>query len=472
VDAEPIWLCVPSIGKGRKTLAQGLISELALAGPPIHIVKDLENARGPGILLLADVPDEIFPLVAYASDDGERRLLVILAGPQTGEGQAGGQVTWQLLLHGASDVLTWPQENLGQLVAARFERWRRIDQVLNSPLVYENMVGCSRIWRLTLRHLIEAAGSSSPVLLVGETGTGKELAARLIHTLDSPRKKNNLVVVDCTTIVPDLSGSELFGHERGAFTGAVNARDGAFASADGGSLFLDEVGELSPGLQVQLLRVLQERTYRRVGSNQWRKTDFRLICATNRDLAQEMKAGRFRSDLYYRIAGWTVQMPPLRERGDDILWLAQHFLKRACGDQPVPELDEGVKRFLLTRSYEGNVRELMSVVERIYARYPKTGKIMPGDIPPDEWPLRDHPPVSRLSENQAAVQLALQNGAKWAALRQDFKDLVFRTALEVASDRPQEAAELLGIDVRTVQYWRNDHQSRLGLDPDRGNGHV
>jgi transcriptional regulator with GAF, ATPase, and Fis domain len=470
MEIEPVWLCVPSIGKAREALAQDLISELAQAGLQIQVAEYLEKIRGPGILLLGNISDEILRLVAYASHDGEQRVLVVLAEPPADRASTDGQASWQLLLNGAADVLAWPQEGLGQLVAARFARWHRIDRVLDSSLVSENLVGRSQAWRAALRHVIEAATSSSPVLLEGETGTGKELAARLIHTLDSPRKENKLVIVDCTTIVPELSGSELFGHERGAFTGAVSARDGAFATADGGSLFLDEVGELPPGLQVQLLRVLQERTYRRVGSNQWRKTEFRLICATNRDLAQEMKAGRFRSDLYYRIAGWTIELPPLRARGDDILHLARHFLKQACGDRPVPELDEGVKNYLLARPYEGNVRELMNVVERIYARYPKTGKIMPGDIPPDEWPILDQSSGLLVPEARSSVQLALENGVKWQALQQNFKDLVFRTALEMTTDRLKEAGEMLGVDVRTVQYWRNDHRRRLGLKSGRRNG--
>src|SRR5690606_31880967 len=136
-----------------------------------------------------------------------------------------------------------------------------------------------------------------------------------------------LVILDCSTIVPELAGSEFFGHERGAFTGALITREGAFALADGGTLFLDEIGELPLHLQVQLLRVIQEGTYKKVGSNTWKSTRFRLICATNRDLSEEVKKGRFRADLFYRIASWTFHLPPLRERKEDILPLALHFLK-------------------------------------------------------------------------------------------------------------------------------------------------
>src|SRR5262249_683962 len=149
---------------------------------------------------------------------------------------------------------------------------------------------------------------------IGESGTGKELIARLIHDLDSRPGKPPLVVVDCTTIVPGLSGSEFFGHERGAFTGAINTRDGAFALANGGTLFLDEIGELPQPMQAELLRVIQERKYKRVGSNAWQHTDFRLVSATNMDLESGVAKGAFRGDLYYRIAGWVCRTPPLRER--------------------------------------------------------------------------------------------------------------------------------------------------------------
>src|SRR5690606_38848432 len=173
---------------------------------------------------------------------------------------------------------------------------------------------------------------------------------RLMHTLDPVRSTAEIVVLDCTTIVPDLSGSELFGHERGAYTGAVSARDGAFAVADKGTLFLDEVGELELHLQVQLLRVLQEHAYKRVGSNDWRTTDFRLISATNRDLLAEVEDGRFRADLYHRIAAICIALPTLRDRVEDILPLARHFARTATTEpQKDLEFDEAVELFLMAR---------------------------------------------------------------------------------------------------------------------------
>ena len=152
------------------------------------------------------------------------------------------------------------------------------------------------------------------MLSLGETGTGKELAARLIHTLDRRPRKGDLVVLDCATVVPQLAGSEFFGHERGAFTDAVAGRDGCFALANGGTLFLDEIGELPLTLQAELLRAIQERTFKRVGSNVWRSSVFRLVCASNRELLAEVGQSAFRMDLYYRVASVTITLPPLRDR--------------------------------------------------------------------------------------------------------------------------------------------------------------
>ena len=194
---------------------------------------------------------------------------------------------WELLQAGASDVFAWDQfDDAAAVIASRLERWEEVDDLVNSSAVRENLVGQSPAWISVLRRVVELARfTSGSALIMGESGTGKEFVARLIHTLDSRPDKRELVITDCTTIAPELAGSEFFGHERGAFTSAVAARDGAFALADGGTLFLDEVGELPLRLQAELLRVVQERTYKRVGSNVWKSTSFRLVCATNRDLS-------------------------------------------------------------------------------------------------------------------------------------------------------------------------------------------
>src|SRR3984957_20158537 len=192
--------------------------------------------------------------------------------------------TWSLLDAGASDVLDLNAET-ASAVAARLARWSAIDAIVASDLVRNNLVGRDHRWVQALEQLVELArfGTRS-VLITGQSGTGKEMAARLVHTLDPRPDKGQLVILDCTTIVPSLSGSELFGHAKGAFTGAARDRAGAFKLADGGPLFLDEIGALPLALQSELLRVVQEGTFKPVGSDRWEHASFRLVCATNRDL--------------------------------------------------------------------------------------------------------------------------------------------------------------------------------------------
>jgi len=203
------------------------------------------------------------------------------------------------------------------------------------------------------------------VLILGETGTGKELVASAIHRA-SGRREKPLVRLNCAAIPANLVESELFGHEKGAFTGASERRDGRFALADGGTIFLDEVGELSLELQVKLLRVLQEGEFEPVGSSRTRRVDVRVLSATNRDLHTMMKDGRFREDLYYRLSVFPILLPPLRKRGNDVLLLAEHFAERFARKlgRPAPPLTDDCKRRLLAYDWPGNVRELANVIER------------------------------------------------------------------------------------------------------------
>ena len=272
-------------------------------------------------------------------------------------------------------------------LAARFERLHAVEQLLASPAVAENLVGTAPAWRRTLRKVIEIARySQASILLTGPTGTGKELLARLIHLLDARPDKRNLVVLDCTTVVPELSGSEFFGHERGAFTNAMCSREGAFALADAGTLFLDEVGELPAALQAELLRVVQDRTYKRVGGNTWQRASFRLVCATNRDLSAERREGRFRADLFYRLVTHVVHVPALAARPGDVDALAEHFLREYLPQIPRPGFDPTVLALLRNREYPGNVRELRQLVAALASRHVGTGPITLGDVSEDELP--------------------------------------------------------------------------------------
>jgi transcriptional regulator with GAF, ATPase, and Fis domain len=298
--------------------------------------------------------------------------------------------------------------------------------------------------------------SQNSVLIVGESGTGKELIARLIHTLDPRPNKGAFVVLDCTTVSPELSGSEFFGHERGAFTSAIAAREGAFSLADGGTLFLDEVGELPLPLQAELLRVVQERTYKRVGSNTWKQANFRLICATNRNLLDEEARGTFRRDFYFRIAHWTCRLPSLQERREDILPLVSHFLKQVHPSGPIPELDPAVRDYLLSREYPGNVRELRHLIARLAVRHVGQCPITAGDIPEDERQgvIEFMQQVWRDDAFKCAIRRALALGLGLKEISGQTAELAIQTALEDEAGNLQRAARRLGVTDRALQMRR------------------
>ena len=233
-------------------------------------------------------------------------------------------------------------------------------------LTSNGIIGQSASLAGVFKILGKVAPTDSTVLVTGESGTGKELLVRALHAA-SPRADRPFVPVNCGAIPRDLLESELFGHEKGAFTHALRSRPGRFELADGGTIFLDEIGEMEPGLQVKMLRVLQEKEIERVGGTGCRKVDVRIVAATNRDLEAAVAAGTFREDLYYRLNVIPIHLPPLRERGQDVLLLARHFLGRFCRkkERPPLELSPVVQRVLLAYAWPGNVRELENVMERL-----------------------------------------------------------------------------------------------------------
>jgi transcriptional regulator with GAF, ATPase, and Fis domain len=362
-----------------------------------------------------------------------------------------------LLRAGASDVLYWQQpDQSAREIAARLERWNAIDEIICSPLVADNLVGRSMAWQAVLQQCVELGRfTTASVLITGETGTGKELAARLIHTLDSRANKEDLIIVDCTTIVAELSGSEFFGHEKGAFTGAAGPRDGAFALANRGTLFLDEVGELPLTLQAQLLRVIQEQSYKRVGGNEWKSTKFRLICATNRDLAAEVQSGRFRADLYYRLAGACCCLPPLRERLEDVLPLSEHFIRQLCLEGTSPTLSGEVREYLLRRGYPGNVRDLRQVISRIMCRHLGPGPVTAGAIPEDERPVAPIPADDWRDEGfERVIRRAVDMGASLKAIGAAAEDVAVQIAMHAEHGNLRRAAQKLGVTDRALQMRR------------------
>jgi len=268
------------------------------------------------------------------------------------------------------------------------------------------------------------------VLVTGETGTGKELVARLLHE-GGARRDEPFVALNCAAIVEGLLEDELFGHEKGAFTGATGTHDGRIAQAGAGTLFLDEIGDLSPGLQAKLLRVLSEGTYTRVGGQAEARVGCRILTATNRDLQAMVEAKTFRRDLYYRFAVLTVHLPPLRARGEDVLLLAEAGLETigARLGRPVPRMAEDAKARLLAYAWPGNVRELLNVLERAVVLAP--GEILTAaDLPLDiARPGTPHPPEG---EDEVLTLREAEKRAVGAALR-------------AAGGRKGRAAEILGI---------------------------
>ncbi len=228
----------------------------------------------------------------------------------------------------------------------------------------KSIIGTSPAIRRTFSLLEKAVQTNISVSISGETGTGKELVAKAIH-YNSKRKNKPFVAVNIAAIPHDLIESELFGHEKGSFTGAITRRIGKFEEAEGGSIFLDEIGEMDPNLQAKLLRVLQEREVTRIGGNQVIKLDVRIIAATHKDLAEEVKGGRFREDLYYRLLGLPIHLPPLRERSTDVILVAKHFLDQFAKDNQMHKfkISEEAQQKLLQYPFPGNIRELKSIIE-------------------------------------------------------------------------------------------------------------
>ncbi len=307
---------------------------------------------------------------------------------------------------------------------------------LTSSLQISDIIGNSPKIMEIFETIKIVAPTDATVLILGESGTGKELVADAIHR-NSPRTSNPLIKVNCAALPESLLESELFGHEKGSFTGAVARREGRFKLADGGTLFLDEIGEMSFVLQAKLLRVIQDKTFERVGGTETMAVDVRLIVATNKDLDNEVKEGRFREDLYYRLNVFPITLPPLRERREDIPILAEHFLniisrrnrKRIRGFSP------SAMDLLMRNQWKGNVRELENVVERavIMAR---GDLVQPEDLP------------ANLRQGEPEEPVGVTPGRPLSEVE---KEAIIRT-LELTGGNRTEAAKLLGIGRRTLQY--------------------
>ena len=436
-----VWYVAPDAPAATWEAFLGALQDEGLPTVPLGT----DRPEGPGLMLIDVVANRDIESVQTLSHHGHNRVLVVLA-PRASRL---ADTSWRMLAAGASDVLEL-QTGVAEIAAARIARWTEVDRIIASPLIADNLVGDSLAWIKLLRQIVEVARyTPAAVLLIGESGTGKELLARLIHTLDRRKDRKPMVVVDCTTVVPELAGSEFFGHERGAFTNALQPRDGAFKLADGATLFLDEVGELSLSLQAQLLRVVQEQMYKRVGSNQWNRTAFRLVCATNRDLRTEVEQGGFRRDLYHRLASWTFRVPTLRERGEDAILLARHFLAELMPE--CPGFSDPVRRLLLARTYDGNVRDLRQMIIRIAARHVGPGPISIGDIPENERPNTTPALSATFTRLDEAIKSLLVRGAGLKEIAREAANAAVRVALSECDDNLHRAARMLQVTDRALQ---------------------
>jgi DNA-binding NtrC family response regulator len=310
---------------------------------------------------------------------------------------------------------------------------RELREALGQKYQFENIIGNSPEMQDIFSTITRVAGTRATVLLCGESGVGKDMIARAIHQ-HSPRRDRPFIKINCTAIPENLMESELFGYEKGAFTGANISKPGKFESADTGTVFLDEIGDVPPGIQVKLLRVLQDREFERLGSNKVMHTDVRVVAATNVDLRAALEQGTFREDLYYRLNVVPLNIPPLRERKDDIPYLAEHFAKKFGG-----ELSEGALERLMSYHWPGNVRELENVVERsvLLAQGPR---VEADDVRIDTSAARSRP--------VAASDHFLPEGVTL----DEYEQQIIREALKRANGNKSQAARLLGLTRNALRY--------------------
>jgi DNA-binding NtrC family response regulator len=419
--------------------------ERVRAGGVDLVVTDVKMPDMDGLDMLAEIR-------APAGGDGNPPHVVVI----TAFGSI--ETAKRALKLGAHDYITKPFEIDDLLVAvekALDERTlrkevARLRKEVARPYRFENIIGKSAPMQDVFGLVRRLSGSSANVLITGESGTGKELVARALH-FNSPRAKKPFVAVNCAAIPDTLLESELFGYKRGAFTDARNDRAGYFVEADGGTIFLDEIGDLPPQLQAKLLRVLQERELRPLGAARPEKVDVRVLSATNRDLAQRMSEGAFREDLFYRLNVIEVILPPLRDRAEDVLPLSEHFLVEAAArsGKRIANFTQAALKILLAYPWPGNVRELENVVERAVA-------LAEGDqIGPDDLP-------SQVRERRSADVLAgaLARGLTLAELEREYINRV----LQAEGGNKTRAAQRLGLDRKTL-YRKLEEYGRAPGEP-------
>ena len=363
---------------------------------------------------------------------------------------------------GAYDYITKPfkVDEMEFVINKALEKARLLEEniqlkkELKSRYGFHQLIGFSEPMRKIYELIRQVSATKSNVLISGESGTGKELVAKAIH-YNSGRRSNPFVIVNCASIPETLLESEMFGHTRGAFTGAYQAKRGMFELADQGTIFLDEIADMPLSLQAKLLRVIEDQSFRRVGGEEEIKVDVRILAATNRDIEKESKEGKFRDDLYYRLNVIRVHIPSLRERKEDIPILATHFLEKYAAElqKPIKKISIEAEQALLRYNWPGNVRELENVIERAVS-LEKCEVVLPESLP-DKVKSPGQP-----AQSLAGIEIPSQGIDMERALL-DLERRMIKEALVQSHGVKTKAAELLGLSFRSFRY----RVSKLGLDP-------
>jgi two-component system NtrC family response regulator len=453
------------LAQAHVLVAEGPAAETAAAvveraGARVTRASDGEEALA---ALRAGTPEVIIAEVRWASGNGfnilaaARRLHpaspVILFSGQPTVGEA-----VRAMQEGADSYLPRPLGGeLARAVAAAIERRAGLGREgvpLRAPqaLPPKGLVGQSPAMAALLSRIGLIGPTRTTVLLLGETGTGKERLAQALHDA-SPRRNASFVAVNCAALVETVLESELFGHERGAFSGAIARREGRFKLADGGTIFLDEIGEISPAIQVKLLRVLQERRFERVGGNETVAVDVRVIAATNRNLREMVETKAFRADLYYRLNVVALEVPPLRARSEDIPPLVDHILPRLAADLGVaaPAVTPEAMDALCAYQWPGNVRELENVLER--ALVLSRGEPISERVLSDELVFGAPPPPAPADPGAPPVP-----GATFAEIERH----AIMSTYEACGRSPQKTAQVLGLSPRTIHYRLREYEGKPG----------
>ena len=448
---ESLVLVVSGQVRDLKTLTETLngggfsVEEAASAKEAVTLFEDHHH----GVVLVdLSAPDEFIDLVPRLRRLDSLLPILVLAD------RSQSKLVAHAIEQGASDCLSRPFQL--QKLVGRVAGWVERREGIEGPIPlegglreepgFQKIVGSSDEIKNVFENIKVVTASDVPVLIMGETGTGKELVAKAIHYRGS-RRKHPFFPVNCAAIPEPLLESELFGHERGAFTGAVQRRKGKFEVAHGGTLFLDEIGDMPLALQAKILRVIEDHTFRRVGGNELLKTDVRIVSATNKDLHEEVRTGNFREDLYYRLSVFPIHLPPLRERQSDIQELTEYFLQRTAEEtaQPAKRCSPAAMRALSAHSWPGNIRELQNVLKRSVLLAPS------GVIDPEYLGLSRMGGVTGSGPFEDEIKKVLTGLAEGEIVELDkIEEIFIRQAIKVTSGNITEAAARLGVSRSTI----------------------